>query len=37
MLRHEVAFPDSETWLSLIDGLQIVEESGKQIWSERKL
>lgn len=30
-------FPDSETWLSLIDGLQIVEESGKQIWSERKL
>ena len=36
MLRHEVAFLDSETWLSLIDGLQIVEESGKQIWSERK-
>lgn len=32
-----MAFPDSETWLSLIDGLQIVEESGKQIWSERKL
>lgn len=37
MLRHEVDFQDSETWLSLIDGLQIVEESGKQIWSERKL
>lgn len=32
-----MAFPDSETWLSLIDGLQIVEESGKQMWSERKL
>lgn len=38
MVRHEVVFQNSEIWISLIDGLRTVEDSGKQIdWSDRKL
>lgn len=31
MVRHEVVFQNSEIRISLIDGLQTVEDSGKQI------
>ena len=31
MVRHEVVFQNSEIWISLIDGLQTVEDSGKRI------